>query len=110
MDTPTGCPYFWLCSGIRKKVPSCRWQLGRCRLDGIETIIFCVAENANESLLLRAAYRAAIFSDKAKCIRTHPQVVRTDVHNWLQYFSMTSKVCKGSKKARILTGILAFFV
>ena len=31
------------------------------------------------------------------CIRTHPQVVWTDAHNWLQYFSMTSKVCKGYK-------------
>jgi hypothetical protein len=38
--------------GIRKSNPSCRWQLGRCRLDGIETIIFCKAENANEFLLL----------------------------------------------------------
>jgi len=107
---PSGGYFFWRRVGIRKLNPSCRWQLGRRQLDGGETIIFCVAENANESLLLRAAYRAAIFSDKAKCIRTHPQVVRTDVHNWLQYFSMTSKVCKGSKKARILTGILAFFV
>ena len=50
---------FLLELGIRKSNPSCRGQLGRRRLDGGETIIFCVAENANESLTLRAAHRAA---------------------------------------------------
>jgi hypothetical protein len=58
---PKGWVFFFLKLGIRKSNPSCRWQLGRYRLDGIETIIFCEEENANESLLLRAAHRAAIF-------------------------------------------------
>ena len=50
---PVGVSFFFRrVAGIRKSDPSCRGQLGRRRLDGGETTIFCAAENANESLLL----------------------------------------------------------
>jgi hypothetical protein len=59
--------------GIRKSNPSCRWQLGRRQLDGGETIIFCAAENANESLTLRAAQGAAknCYSIEKKYLKVH---------------------------------------
>ena len=48
--------------------PACRGQAGRRRLDGGETFIFCAAENANESLLLRQkkdlVARQGLFSTK----------------------------------------------
>ena len=44
--------------GLEGLDPSCRWQLGRCRLDGIGTLQFCNAK-LGESLPAYAALSAA---------------------------------------------------
>ena len=45
---------FYGCKGLEGLDPSCRWQLGRCRLDGIGTLQFCTAK-LDESLPAYAA-------------------------------------------------------
>ena len=41
-------------------------------------------------------------------IRLRPVGMLTDVHNWLQHFLMTSKVCKGYKMRDTRLGVLLF--